>query len=162
MSTASYCILMDVFPYLPLFPSLFIKPTTPLIYLPWSFNPFHTPFSLINPLTGSSSPGPKSTSKTPKLFKRFHRHRRWQSSSGVKLEEEMIPPEEFLNPSLLDLKQQPLVGGAVVDRLYLLPAREVAEGLTQIDAELLGRISPDEIRDGAWMKRGQKVREVTK
>ena len=75
----------------------------------------------------------------------------------------MIPPEEFLNPSLLDLKQQPLVGGgAVVDRLYLLPAREVAEGLTQIDAELLGRISPDEIRDGAWMKRGQKVREVTK
>ena len=75
----------------------------------------------------------------------------------------MIPPEEYLNPSLLDLKQQPLVGGgAVVDRLYLLPAREVAEGLTQIDAELLGRISPDEIRDGAWMKRGQKVREVTK
>ena len=26
-----------------------------------------------------------------------------------------------------------------------------------MDAELLGCISPDEIRDGAWMKRGEKV-----
>ena len=43
------------------------------------------------------------------------------------------------------------------DKLYLLPAREVAEGLVAMDTELLERITPDEIRDGAWMKRGQKV-----
>ena len=35
----------------------------------------------------------------------------------------------------------------------------MAEGLTVIDAELLEQIHPDEIIDGAWMKRGEKVRE---
>ena len=44
------------------------------------------------------------------------------------------------------------------EKLYLLPPKDVAEGLTGMDAELLERISPDEIRDGAWMKRGEKVR----
>ena len=75
----------------------------------------------------------------------------------------MVPPppstpDDLLQPPLHDLKlSQSSVGTAVMDRLYLLPAREVAEGLTLMDAHLLGRISPDEIRDGAWMKRGQKV-----
>ena len=136
--------------------SLLHSPIPKIICL--SSHPFFTP-SL-----ESSSPGPKSASKTPKLFKRFHRHRRWQSSSGVKLELEMIPPstthEDLLDPPLPDLKQpQPLATTttSVVERLYLLPAREVAERLTQMDAHLLSCISPDEIRDGAWMKRGQKV-----
>lgn len=44
------------------------------------------------------------------------------------------------------------------EKLYLLPPKEVAEGLTEMDAELLEHISPDELRDGAWMKRGEKVR----
>ena len=44
------------------------------------------------------------------------------------------------------------------EKLYQLPPKDVAEGLTGMDAELLERISPDEIRDGAWMKRGEKVR----
>ena len=44
------------------------------------------------------------------------------------------------------------------EKLHLLPPKEVAEGLTEMDAELLERISPDELRDGAWMKRGEKVR----
>lgn len=43
------------------------------------------------------------------------------------------------------------------EKLYLLPAKEVAEGLTSMDAELLEHIAPDEIRDGAWMKRDKKV-----
>ena len=49
---------------------------------------------------------------------------------------------------------------AAPEKLYLLPAKEVAEGLTRMDADLLGLISPDELNDGAWMKRGQKVRET--
>ena len=44
------------------------------------------------------------------------------------------------------------------EKLYLLPAKDVAEGLTTMDADLLKRISPDELHDGAWMKRAEKVR----
>ena len=44
------------------------------------------------------------------------------------------------------------------EKLHLLPAKEVAEGLTSMDAELLARISPEELHNGAWMKRGKKVR----
>jgi son of sevenless-like protein len=42
------------------------------------------------------------------------------------------------------------------EKLYLLPAKDVAEGLTTMDADLLKRISPDELHDGAWMKRAEK------
>ena len=56
--------------------------------------------------------------------------------------------------TLADLKPPP---SATVDKLYLLPAREVAEGLTKMDAELLAHIMPEEIKDGAWMNRQEKV-----
>ena len=45
------------------------------------------------------------------------------------------------------------------DKLYLMPAKEVAVGLTGMDGEMLERIGPQEIEGGAWMKRGEKVRE---
>ena len=45
------------------------------------------------------------------------------------------------------------------EKLYTLPPKDVAEGLTGMDAELLERISPEEFCDGAWMKRDEKVRE---
>ena len=38
-------------------------------------------------------------------------------------------------------------------KLHLCPAREVAEELTLMDAEMLRRISPDELKNGAWMKK---------
>ena len=36
-------------------------------------------------------------------------------------------------------------------KLHLCSARELAEQLTLVDAEMLRRISPDELKNGAWM-----------
>ena len=42
--------------------------------------------------------------------------------------------------------------------LHTLPPRALAEELTLMDAEMLRRIAPDELRDGAWMDNKTKVR----
>ena len=36
-------------------------------------------------------------------------------------------------------------------KIHHLPPREVAQELTLMDAELLRRIQPSELEDGAWM-----------
>jgi len=45
----------------------------------------------------------------------------------------------------------------VARKLHHLPPREVAEELTLMDAELLRRIQPSELEDGAWMDKTSKV-----
>ena len=45
----------------------------------------------------------------------------------------------------------------VARKLHHLPPREVAEELTLMDAELLRRIQPSELEDGAWMDKISKV-----
>ena len=45
------------------------------------------------------------------------------------------------------------------EKLYLMPAKEVAVGLTGMDGEMLERIGPQEIEGGSWMKKGEKVTE---
>ena len=44
-----------------------------------------------------------------------------------------------------------------VSRLHAHPPMEIAEELTIMDAEMLRKISSDELRDGAWMDK-TKVR----
>ena len=43
--------------------------------------------------------------------------------------------------------------------LHLLPAVEVAEEMALLDAEMLRRIKPDEIRDESWMD-FNKVKQI--
>lgn len=40
-------------------------------------------------------------------------------------------------------------------RLYQFPAREVTMELTLMDGEMLRRISPEEIKNGAWMDKAK-------
>lgn len=45
----------------------------------------------------------------------------------------------------------------VQKRLYMHSAKEVAEELTLMDAELLAKIERKELENGAWMKKATKV-----
>ena len=49
------------------------------------------------------------------------------------------------------------VAPLVPKKLYLQNAKEVAEELTLIDAELLAKIEHKELENGEWMKRASKV-----
>ena len=46
-------------------------------------------------------------------------------------------------------------------KLHHLPPREVAEELTLMDAELLRKIQPSELEDGAWMDKTKVKRSKT-
>ena len=46
--------------------------------------------------------------------------------------------------------------------LHLLPTVEVAEEMALLDAEMLRRIKPDEIRDEAWMDVNKVKQSKTK
>lgn len=84
--------------------------------------------------------------KSPKLLKIFHR--RVHSSSAIKIQ---LVLEEG------DTEGSPHVPGSdknqlrVEQKLHHLPPRELAEELTLMDAELLRKIQPRELEDGAWM-----------
>lgn len=93
--------------------------------------------------TAHSSP---KLGKSPKLLKIFHR--RVHSSSAIKFQ--LVLEEK-------DTEGSPHVPGSdknqlrVERKLHHLSPRELAEELTLMDAELLRKIQPKELEDGAWM-----------
>ena len=45
----------------------------------------------------------------------------------------------------------PVADGSGFGKLYLFPPKDVAVELSLMDGELLRKVSPDEIKNGAWM-----------
>ncbi|XP_064400571.1 uncharacterized protein LOC135346767 isoform X2 [Halichondria panicea] len=96
-------------------------------------------------LASESSHGSPSKipSKSPKLLRLFHR--RWQSSSSIKV------------PLNLDSDDHSPSGPSGEPRkLHQFPPKEVAEELSLMDAQLLRKIGPEELQNGAWMKKDSK------
>ena len=46
-------------------------------------------------------------------------------------------------------------------KLHQFPPKEVAKELTLMDSELLRNIRPEELKDGAWIKKETKVRTMS-
>ena len=84
--------------------------------------------------------------KSPRLLKIFHR--RVHSSSAIKIQLVLEEGDREGSPHVPGSDKNQL---RVEQKLHHLPPRELAEELTLTDAELLRKIQPRELEDGAWM-----------
>ncbi len=92
--------------------------------------------------------------KSPKLLKIFHR--RWNSSTGIKVHsvEDGDQAGSLVESSGPSSTKAPPPSPR---KLHLLVPKEVALELTLLDAQMLRKIDPQELENGAWMKKTRKV-----